>query len=582
VILPLLLIPGLFIAFYSLKGGTGVKKVPVAGYIMGFNTELPGALFNKKEAGMTKLDFYKKSDEDSVKRRRSLQLDPYRGGVPIASSTKANDLSGHFTPGNPILSAGSLPVENPKADELLKRLEQLRQSIRKPAPYPGSVTASSLRDRELPVSRPPEAPNIVGMPNIARLEQMLREGQQIHGRPADTVATDTRVEADPRLESLNKMLDKVIRIQQARSAGLWEAGETAGVAGDVPASRDATVDTDTGSTGVAHHAEAPPAVPSSSTIPAVVEGEQALVSGATMALRLTEEVTVNGIRIPPNQLVYGQVSINKDRMLIIINSIRHDRSIYTTALQAYDMDGLPGIHIPDMLSRDVARQSADQGISALNLATFSPSIGAQAANAGIQATKSLFARKIRLVRVSVPGGYQVLLRNIKGSGLSVVSDAPDLSGMSSLHDDPRRTPSVRIDDSVKTTVNETFTPFLHRSVSEGNVRLVLQGIYLRDGLLWFSFLLKNQSPIGYSPEYMRCYIRERKKVKRMAVQEIPLRPLVERLPRVVAGGSEQLIDLGFRPFTLSKDKKLALQVAEQDGGRELNLSIPSKILLKAK
>lgn len=566
-IFPLLALLLLFIAFRSLTGGATAKKAPVAGYIMGFNTELPKALFDKKEAGMTKLDFYKKSDEDSVKRRQSLQLDPYHGALQLSSPAKVNDPSGNFTPGNTTLAAGPLPAKNPKANELLKRLEQLRQSIQKP-PYPGNAATSSLRDRELPVSRPPEAPDIV------RLEQMLREGQLSHRHPADSV------EADPQLERLNKMLDKVIRIQQARSAGIGEAGGAALATPDL-----------TGDTGA--------------TIPAVVEEEQVLVSGATIALRLTEEVLIDGIRIPANQLVYGQVSINNDRMLITIHSIRYDRSIYTTALQVYDMDGLQGIHIPDMLSRDVAKQSADQGIGSLNLATFSPSIGAQAANAGIQATKSLLSRKIRLVRVSVPGGYQVLLRNMKGSGVSIVSGVSDLSGMVRPHDDPRGIPAIRmgdslrglptdslgilphpmgvfLPDSVKTSASETFRPFLHRSVREGNVQLVLQGIYLRDGLLWFSFLLKNQSSIGYVPEYTRCYIRDRKKIKRMAVQEIPLRPLVERLPLVVTGGSDQLMNLGFRPFTLSKDKQLMLQVAERDGGRELNLSIPSKILLKAK
>jgi len=555
-ILPLLIIAGLFIAFYSRGGGETGKKDPAPGYHTGFNTELPKALFDNKEEGMTKIGYYKKSDEDSIKRRQSQQLDPYHGSFGQLSTVKVIGSSAQHTTvktipptGNLSPSTGPLSAENPKAGELLKKLEQLRQSVQKPRVYrsnpagPSSMTVGTPANAGMPVSRPPE------VPTIARLERLLRGGQLFQGRPADSA------QADPQLERLNKMLDKVIQIQHARSGeagGAGGAGEAAGVGGTAITSPETIVDP-----------------PPSNTIPAVVEEDQTLVSGTTIALRLTEEVMINGVRIPGNQLVYGLVSINNDRMLITINSIRHDQSIYTTALQVYDMDGLPGIHIPGMLSRDVAKQSADQGISALNLATFSPSIGAQAANAGIQATKSLFSRKIRLVRVSVQGGYRVLLRNMKGSGVST---------RGSLSDSVGGAPQ----DSIITTASQPFSPFLHRSVTEGNVELTLQGIYLRDGLMWLSFRLKNQSPIGYAPEYTRCCIRERKKMKRTAIQEIPLQPVIERLPRVVPGGTEQVINLGFRPFTLSKDKKLALQVAERDGGRELNLSIPSKILLKAK
>ncbi len=49
----------------------------------------------------------------------------------------------------------------------------------------------------------------------------------------------------------------------------------------------------------------------------------------------------------------------------------------------------------------------------MNLATLDPSIGAQAAGAGIQAAKTLLSRKVKLVKVTVKAGYKVLLKDSK-------------------------------------------------------------------------------------------------------------------------------------------------------------------------
>src|SRR5450631_1725861 len=50
------------------------------------------------------------------------------------------------------------------------------------------------------------------------------------------------------------------------------------------------------------------------TMAAVIPEDQTLVAGATITLRLTQEALVNGITIPRDNLLYGVVSINGDRM----------------------------------------------------------------------------------------------------------------------------------------------------------------------------------------------------------------------------------------------------------------------------
>ena len=84
--------------------------------------------------------------------------------------------------------------------------------------------------------------------------------------------------------------------------------------------------------------------------------------------------------------------------------------IYPISLEAYDLDGQPGIFVPGSLTRDVSKASTEEALEQVDPAIVDPSLGAQAANAGIRAAKSLLTGKVRQVRVMVRPGYQLLLK----------------------------------------------------------------------------------------------------------------------------------------------------------------------------
>jgi hypothetical protein len=96
---------------------------------------------------------------------------------------------------------------------------------------------------------------------------------------------------------------------------------------------------------------------------------------------------------------------------VTINSVRVGSSVYPVALQVYDLDGMAGIHVPGAITRDVLKQSAAEGVGGMGIIAADGSLGAQAAEAGIETAKTLFSRKLALVRVTIPAGYHVLLRN---------------------------------------------------------------------------------------------------------------------------------------------------------------------------
>jgi len=404
-------------------------------------------------------------------------------------------------------SDSTQPHADPKADQLLQQLDRLRESLHQPGPTPVIVKTHSSIYRQRSVV-PPDTP-----------------------------------EDDPQLAKLNSMLDKVIRIQHP---------------GESRTSNTAPTNTPTD--------EVLPADSSANAIPAVIPEDQTVVTGATVSLRLTGDILVNRLRIPKGQVIYGQATISNDRLQIHISAIRYNLNIYTTDLHLYDMDGIPGIRIPGLISRDVAKASADQGVSGLTLATIDPSLGAQAANAGVQAAKSFFSRKVRLTRVSVRAGYQVLLRNNHpGSATRLPYPAP-------VH---------AFKDEVQPPGFVPGGSFLQRSRAEG-LELTLQEICLKDSLLWFALQLENHSPISYNPDYVRWFIRDQRQFKRTALQELPVDPSWSPPLQPIPGDSTCRNWTGFRPFALAKDKQLILEIGEGNGGRVLTLTIDHKKILKAK
>ena len=109
--------------------------------------------------------------------------------------------------------------------------------------------------------------------------------------------------------------------------------------------------------------------------------------------------------------MFGIAALENERLLIHISGIRQGNNLLPVALSAYDMDGIAGIYIPRSISKEVVKESSDQGLQRLQLMSLDPSLKTQAAAAGVQAAKGLLSRKIRQVKVTVKAGYKVVLKN---------------------------------------------------------------------------------------------------------------------------------------------------------------------------
>lgn len=151
------------------------------------------------------------------------------------------------------------------------------------------------------------------------------------------------------------------------------------------------------------------APPPGNAATAVVHGTQELLPGATIKMRLTQDIYIQGVHIPTGTQVHGDCQLNGERLQVNITAIRYGDGRYPVSLSVYDYDGLPGIRIRDAISRQTSAKGADQALQSMQLYSMDPSLGAQAATAGMETVKTLLSKKIRLIKSTVKADYPILL-----------------------------------------------------------------------------------------------------------------------------------------------------------------------------
>lgn len=404
--LPLLALPFMTMMFWALGGGKVQKAEAQAQKQEGFNLQLPSANF-EDDKPMDKMSYYDRAQLDSAKFLELVKNDPnYRN---TTLSNTENNLQG------PTLEAarlergintsvyGSSGYNDPNSEKIYQKLAALNKELNRPVSAP--TTADNMGTAN-PVSNKGVS---VGKADVDRLEQMM----QMMNRPDET---------DPEMQQINGMLEKILDIQhpdrvqeKLRQTSEARRGQVFAVSSQFA---DNTVSLLAGkqsnsqvngfySLGDAGIEE------SQNAIQAVIHETQTIVDGSTVKLRLVNDVFINGVHIPKDNFVFGTASLRGERLAIQINSIRYHNSLFPVELSVYDMDGLDGIYIPGAITRDVAKQSADRSLQTLGLTSLDPSWQAQAAGAGVEAAKSLFSKKVKLIKVTVKAGYQVLLRDEK-------------------------------------------------------------------------------------------------------------------------------------------------------------------------
>ncbi len=104
------------------------------------------------------------------------------------------------------------------------------------------------------------------------------------------------------------------------------------------------------------------AVPvSSNRFKACIHGDQTVVTGSTVRMRLLEDVTVAGMKIPANTLFYGMATLGASRLDVVVSSLKVGDNINPVSFVIYDNDAMEGLNLPNNLKeREADAEAADR------------------------------------------------------------------------------------------------------------------------------------------------------------------------------------------------------------------------------
>ncbi len=151
------------------------------------------------------------------------------------------------------------------------------------------------------------------------------------------------------------------------------------------------------------------------TIKACVHGDQTIISGQSVRLRLLEAMRVGKYVLPRNTLITGEGSIKGESLDIEILQVEHNGTIIPVELTVHDNDGQAGIFIPGSMEASAAKEMAAN--LGQNLGT-SISITNQSAGdqllsevgrGAIQGVSQYISKKMREEKVHLKSGYTLML-----------------------------------------------------------------------------------------------------------------------------------------------------------------------------
>jgi|GEM_PF-3577147 len=168
------------------------------------------------------------------------------------------------------------------------------------------------------------------------------------------------------------------------------------------------------------------AKPVPNAIEAVIHGDAdnvTLVTGSTLRLRLLQDIQVGKYLLPRNSILSGECAISGERVQVFVTTLRIGSSIIAVKMRAYDLDGHPGIYVPNLAVKNQVSQTGSQAVTGggMQMPYMVPTganIGemvvgqtaSQGVNMAINGIKSLTSKKMSVVKVTIRPNHRVYLK----------------------------------------------------------------------------------------------------------------------------------------------------------------------------
>ena len=366
--------------------GAGIEADKIAAY------ELEDMRVKQEQKMRTLEDFSAMTTDDDKEEVVEIPEEPkYTSGVGSGSSyrsgsTRSNSFSTSTSAYNDInATLGSFyeePREDPEKEALKAELEELKQSMaQQQNSQPTYADQVALLEKSYELAAKYMPGNAATSEDAAEeVESTTRSGKS-KAQPVGHVTT-------PVVSTLAQpMSDSVMIARMAQSVG----GGFHTAVGEAPKQT------------------------ARNTIKACVHGDQTIISGQSVRLRLLEAMRVGKYVLPRNTLITGEGSIKGERLDIEILQVEHNGTIIPVELTVHDNDGQAGIFIPGSMEASAAKEMAAN--LGQNLGT-SISITNQSAGdqllsevgrGAIQGVSQYISKKMREEKVHLKSGYTLML-----------------------------------------------------------------------------------------------------------------------------------------------------------------------------
>ena len=180
-------------------------------------------------------------------------------------------------------------------------------------------------------------------------------------------------------------------------------------------------------------------------------------------------------------------------------------------------------------------------------------------------------------------------KNITETNLSVVTDEGSVYSFSVCYNDNPTTWIYTIPEN-KVIASKTYANGILDNPSTAwgmhgeswDMSANVIGIYIKSNTIYYQMRIRDFGPIDYDIDFIRFYIRDKKRSKRTASQEIELKPLyVIGNTAQVKSGDKTTIVAALEKFTLPDAKFLAIEINERNGGRHLFIKVKNKKIMRA-
>jgi conjugative transposon TraN protein len=115
------------------------------------------------------------------------------------------------------------------------------------------------------------------------------------------------------------------------------------------------------------------------------------------------------------------------------------------------------------------------------------------------------------------------------------------------------------------------------------VQAKVTGLYIKEETIYYQLEIINNSALDYDINYLRFFIRNKRKAKRTSMQEIEVRPqCIAGNPTEIKAHSHLTLVVALEKLTLPEKKYLAIEIGEKNGGRNLLLKVGNRKIIRAK